>query len=1646
MTLSTTRPASRPNAGRRARPAAGRRPRRGVILLFVVVLLTLLAIVGSAFLISTRIDANQVGPEARGKEVDVFGIDAKERVEDVRAAAVQAAQLQLFLDLFESRREPIGVGGTAERAWPVGTNTFMLWRPTRSSADAVMPRTAGTAPMPNPDLTVPAGMADFANLAYYAADAGGVTGNQFFNSVLDDADGDNTDNSNDASELLFRRFPYYPIDALGGTDPHLAAARVEWENSLQDPRLPAAELGEYVWRWVSGPLVGLPGMSIDNVFVNPFGDSTTNVPVPIRNIVNHPTVPSSVVAVDLDVFPAGRANVVPTVYRPYFYNGFDTGSEPAAVNYGPDDDVLAFGGTDAEFYNDRSRVFPGFEIDADNDGALDYKFPAADADGDGVADSGLVPIVFQPNIRFDNPNRYFDSVTGYAYTVSTRIVDNNASVNLNTALSVTADYKLFDATGVDVPLVPATVNWETAFIDTTGAQAAPNRGYWPSNIGLYELFPVRTGGLPATSNVGDTAGTIFNTLIPTLLGKASATDPLTVIDAVLPGQYGRTDATVATLGESLGIGVAGQLVPDAPVAVGFDSGGAIAPAPFLGEDVETALRFNGGGWLVPQADTNRLERAAEDALVIQAGNFAPLDDAIATAFPLYDPANNASNLRQRRNLWAKLFQTADPELDTAAPLDEPGFGLAFTYDRATLLGGGGTDRYPISPRAGLVSRNGVSGAFSPAVLNPRQSAFSLSQGRLPPGMSPYAGASADSRPPVQAGLNTAGFGELYRAAWNIMNGRAGVGSPDNMPLAPVVPTTANPGIEPLSFAAPVASTGVVPGDDEFDPTDIDVPDLTREQVLLLRSALWAVNLMDVRDIENAPGGIADPGDSDITVAEIPLSFLRNSDVTADYQPNPTAADFNEYLPYDTNDPNGDGTAWAAGTPPVAKQLFARVYGAEAQPYITEVIAQWDAAGTSLEYLAVELLNPYPYDLQMRGWRLVARDVNTGALTDLATLGEPGDIAPVDGVTDVQVFPGAVTDPAATPTDPTDDVYAPHRFVLEFGTRPATDFTYPAASDATVTRTEELADGTDAQSNGNLVAGETTFTPAGLAEFDTNDHVLMLMRPALANADAAPAPADPLYAQLYPQSARADYNLVPLDAVDFRGIAGASGRRIRYSRNDADRQWQFVFAGETDEANATVQDTVAVSEGMVALDALLPPAVPGTPAYDGELGVVNTVVTVDAANAGVTATGGFPVGPVLGGPIYETGSTVPVFPYGGFARDGDGMAVPFVGGYTLFLDGAVLNPGQSYSDLPPAAQADGLQADTEIVAIRPLTVDTAFADVDGNDFWGRFIPVNAAGGAPVHAWADDVLDYVTATANYGSDTFPNADLRYTRADASLNVTSRLPTAFLTSYAPAVGRLFTVTSPPYVVPPIDTDGDGEPGLLFPSDDFAIAGFATATDALAARMREAFVPAQGRLNALTADAGVLKLSPLDVTATGFNEPAATSAAALLLANVSNATPMATVTFRQPVNVSGTTNAITGLSAFRYDTKLPNADGSLPGSGDVTGRMQVGMNPNADVDFVDVVDGTATDYELAITDVARVSNLLTTRSDSYTVYILVQAWEDFGSSQARVVRQERVAFTVDRSGVYPTGNGLGLPGDAGYATPADAIDALKITPVPVK
>ncbi len=307
------------------------------MLLFVVVLLTLLAVLGSAFLVSTRLAAGQVPPSARGDaEFSDTGRAPLQFFESNLASAESAAKLAIGLDLFAREGVPssdeTGAGATLSATRDLSGD--LLWRAT------VAQQFAGGF---NSDVYDP--MAAFAGTTGSAATAG----------LID--------------------FPHFNIDQLGGTDPHLAATK--------PARVAGPTVDRIEWPWISAPLVGIPGFRIDAVFADPFGILNGT-----GNIIARTTGPGA----NTYDFTGTGADVLRSNRSPGLY------ADGAGLNYdAPSPPNGTFPGATTDFYNDRNRQFLGLFEDFNQDGEQDEQaFFAADADGDGVADAGLVPILPEP--------------------------------------------------------------------------------------------------------------------------------------------------------------------------------------------------------------------------------------------------------------------------------------------------------------------------------------------------------------------------------------------------------------------------------------------------------------------------------------------------------------------------------------------------------------------------------------------------------------------------------------------------------------------------------------------------------------------------------------------------------------------------------------------------------------------------------------------------------------------------------------------------------------------------------------------------------------------------------------------------------------------------------------------------------------------------------------------------------------------------------------------------------------------------------------------------------------------------------------------------------------------------------------------------
>lgn len=89
-------------------------------------------------------------------------------------------------------------------------------------------------------------------------------------------------------------------------------------------------------------------------------------------------------------------------------------------------------------------------------------------------------------------------------------------------------------------------------------------------------------------------------------------------------------------------------------------------------------------------------------------------------------------------------------------------------------------------------------------------------------------------------------------------------------------------------------------------------------------------------------------------------------------------------------------------------------------------------------------------------------------------------------------------------------------------------------------------------------------------------------------------------------------------------------------------------------------------------------------------------------------------------------------------------------------------------------------------------------------------------------------------------------------------------------------------------------------------------------------------------------------------------------------------------------------------------NGNSSFATSGTTTTFTQGNLTPNS---------GIQNEFPETYLQMTRLSNLITTRSDTFTVYVVVEGWQNPGQgANAKLVVTRRMAYIVDRTGVTPT------------------------------
>lgn len=983
------------------------------------------------------------------------------------------------------------------------------------------------------------------------------------------------------------------------------------------------------------------------------------------------------------------------------------------------------------------------------------------------------------------------------------------------------------------------------------------------------------------------------------------------------------------------------------------------------------------------------------------------------------------------------------------------------FNRRLLLVGSN----PISPLGTTMYVDGVPGSdFSAAAINTTFALPNRAATNDPvkePDMMPGTLNPAASLATAKASVNTATFGELWRAYWATM---AAIGTGN----------VKDPITGPISmFRSPLRALEN-PGGTVFPPRAYPESAWieTTKNTALLRSAIAAVNTIDLRD-----------SDHNVTSKRIYiLGYVQGS--------NPATSDV---------------------TP-----IEVTVFGQEPQPYITEVYVNNDdtpdmtgsavPGGTNARgYIAVELYNPHPFPISLGGWTLGVIERRSAIPAQQTPVGAPP--YPTMDIRWLSMFRNGWPVGAAAPV-----IQAGGRLVLH---------NYNPANQAA----PEYAAATIPASSGELaVPPDPTTDPMGGFIYVPTLHEamgdyantalypageLVLLRPRNANGlpssgtvwawqqdkpDNTYVPPDGRPTKWFQETTYNEVDaagnlvledMVPVDSFDLSNIDyEASNPAIAGTTPDPDytvlhyarrnvTAWDAVYPGRwtgtrtlTDPFRQEVSyqrwDTAVVLEPVRFLNEPQPFNEPRT-------GVAIPLPTLGSQNILGTSTvyskaalqpiqlnlmGFVGPNPVLG----TAAGGMNFFPFGGFARELDILHVPFVGAYRMRVVDST-NVGV----LPSRPLLNALN---QLLEMNPVTWDIASADDfdptnDAHEQVGRFVSLGMSMPDPTvtfpadpYLFARDLLNNLTVQAPH-DDQFPNAypghyrnpltgvwndpmpqpvpeenlptapAVTYgyvagspsrTKFEASSNLIARagyyatLKVVFLTG--PCAGLEQTIQSYLLTGPTSNPTREitlFDPGLTFPNngpgvplvgDLFKIVGRATDT-----------APIQGLININTAPWRVLAAVPWFPRAQDENgnniDDNEDFARALVLFR--DGDPVTGLPPRGPFN------SILDLQRF-FDPNDP-ARGLWNGWGKIN---PTAFDPDdADGDLTPHLagtDGTMGDFESRFLKLNGVINMLTTRSDSFTVHIVVQGWRNAGTSQPELVVQRRLAFLVDRTGVTPT------------------------------
>jgi hypothetical protein len=864
---------------------------------------------------------------------------------------------------------------------------------------------------------------------------------------------------------------------------------------------------------------------------------------------------------------------------------------------------------------------------------ISYTYLAGDADGDGIADCGMCRLPV-------------GQINGLTYYAGVRIIDNCAAVNVNTAMC-----RRYDFSG-DL----STTALPTRYINGSGVatfSGVYNLGCFPTNVGLAEMLESYDGSADNISgNLNIALGTEFGAWLKYQLGN-----PGTVASGVIPGTGSATNQPVDDLDNpradfsftSLGDMLTSQ-IGRRPGNPGYAAAGSKCFAFTDTDAADLAYHF-----LFQNPNTER----------------TPLETALHAS--LCDVAPNSSNT-------AANFPTPNPPPPTVFP---PGpivrYNIAQTYGQFGFTAPGpSSTSYTGSPSDGIYAVNawyaenfdwendtglgykeactstlGSTNAAAGDTARPRRSILTANsavsnltpQPLLPTVISPPNNLPTSNRPytvatgmtPItstmcKTSINTAVFGDLWRAFWLSMAGDYG--------LSPLGSNT--------------GATSSIGGTGTFTytaPAGFYDHDLVQGQSIYTGSQ-WPQTCYPMGNYTLPPADMPD------TTGQDPKSFLAQPTMDAQHPQemfrstlrNPTGCYYQttggstnwSYIEADQmvllrsaiaaanveamRDPyKGSGAnihahdiALNATIDGVVTPVTARVFGVSQQPYITEVYANTNidpaadddtntpstnGLANSVPYVAIELFNPYNQPINLAGWQLAAVDRsptsdNTRALSTASIL----YTFPANDVITGQpnILPAATAPPPTTAGNTT--VYQGSYALLEnLGSGGATY--RPMSTGLKATGTVSRAS-YSASTGGPLI--DITVPTTGSTGLDKviqkfgssptfAKQELVLLRPGTNSGTA-----DPVIDQ------------VPVDSFDFTGLTwnGFDGTNPNadvwhYVRGNAVTQnasapgtntnvlWRFIYPGRYDASDPTPYAATPSGSGPPPIT-LTPPNANGEP--------------------------------------------------------------------------------------------------------------------------------------------------------------------------------------------------------------------------------------------------------------------------------------------------------------------------------------------------------------------------------------------------------------------------------------------------------------------